>query len=401
MQTTSKAKRKGFGPDEFHSCGIPNENPHGREPSRIPNEDYHRNYHRGRDKNMSTEAYTVDFDKANYRAPIPVGFDKEDILSKRESVIKDNILRYLGEYRLGVKFDEFFYRIETDPDGRKYLASHEPGPVRDVFRRTIRSREGKGLSVRREVAECLGFQKLEQELVDESADKLFVWISPPGPRQDGYGLYSFIFIGQVVKDPETNDKKIRVVPYRSLSSIEEHRQNLGLFTSQTDHLKKDTDFLASPVIFSPKDEIKTPEDIIVKMGEGEKFNIDWMGRLKNRVGFLIDEYINLVRRGASNDELIERKHAIENYTISIREGLLEGKSKENSFNSTFDAAYVFDKFGRYAPPAVRGSCGSTLMEYHKQEKWEYHNGSCVLCHAKNTDVGPCNICKECEKKFDE
>ncbi|MCL4374247.1 hypothetical protein M1523_00130 [Patescibacteria group bacterium] len=31
------------------------------------------------------------------------------------------------------------------------------------------------------------------------------------------------------------------------------------------------------------------------------------------------------------------------------------------------------------------------------KKWEYHTGDCVHCHAKNVDVGPCNICRNCER----
>ncbi len=31
------------------------------------------------------------------------------------------------------------------------------------------------------------------------------------------------------------------------------------------------------------------------------------------------------------------------------------------------------------------------------EKWDYHTGSCANCGAKNVEVGPCEICKACEK----
>jgi hypothetical protein len=33
------------------------------------------------------------------------------------------------------------------------------------------------------------------------------------------------------------------------------------------------------------------------------------------------------------------------------------------------------------------------------EKWEYHNGSCRICGKDGVEIGPCGICKECEKKF--
>lgn len=34
------------------------------------------------------------------------------------------------------------------------------------------------------------------------------------------------------------------------------------------------------------------------------------------------------------------------------------------------------------------------------EKWSYHNGTCRCCRRSNIEVGPCEICKRCEKEFD-
>lgn len=349
---------------------------------------------------MGLEAYNVAYDKVNYKASVPVGLESQDVLGRREEGIKNNILRYLGEYRLGVKFDEFFYRQEMDPaTGERYLASSEPGPVREVFRRAIRAREEKGQSTRREVAECLGFQKLEQQLLNTSDSKLFIWVSPPGPREDGYGLYSFTFIGQATRDEKSGGKKIRVVPYRNILTRKEHRRYLSFFSRSAEQFIEDTDFLANPVVFSPLDEIKTPEDILALIGEQERFNIDWSKRLKQRVGHLIDGYIGLVREGAPDWGLVRVRNAIENYTIAIRSEIIEGRVYQDK---TLPTEYIFEEFGKDAPPPVSGSCGSTLMELHNEhnKNWEYHTGDCVVCHAKHTDVGPCNICKNCEKEFD-
>ena len=352
---------------------------------------------------MRPEAYTVVYDTRNYKAPIPLELAPEDVFSKREEGIRDNILRYLGEYRVGVKFDEFFYREEKDHlTGETHLASSEPGAIRDIFQRSITSRERKGLSVRRETAECLGFQKLEQELLSSPNEKLFIWVSPPGPREDGYGLYSFTFVGQIVND-SLKGRKIRVIPYRNIATLETHRQTLSYFSDRAQQFLKDTDFLAEPITFSPNDEIQTPEDILEFIGEQEKFNIGWMGRLRGRVGFLIDGYIDLVRSDASEDELARSRNAIENYTIRIRDEIIAGFGNNTSSNiNMVSAQRIFDDLGDKTPPSVPGSCGSTLMEHHEKnnKKWEYHTGDCVVCHAKGTDVGPCSICKNCEKDFD-
>jgi len=34
------------------------------------------------------------------------------------------------------------------------------------------------------------------------------------------------------------------------------------------------------------------------------------------------------------------------------------------------------------------------------DKWEFKIGDCVKCGAKNVDIGPCKLCRECEHKFD-
>ena len=63
---------------------------------------------------MRAEAYSVGFDTRNYHAPIPENSSEDEIIKRREGNIGDNIIRYLGEYRLGVKYDEFHYGLEKD-----------------------------------------------------------------------------------------------------------------------------------------------------------------------------------------------------------------------------------------------------------------------------------------------
>jgi len=36
--------------------------------------------------------------------------------------------------------------------------------------------------------------------------------------------------------------------------------------------------------------------------------------------------------------------------------------------------------------------------FQRGEKWEYHEGRCRACR-RDVPVGPCGICKECEKKM--
>lgn len=361
---------------------------------------------------MSIEAYTVSYDRTNFHAPIPKGDETGVVYKQRRERIANNLSRYLGEYRLGVKFDELFYRKERNPfTGEDYLAASEPGPVLNVYRRAIDVKRKNGLSGKREVAECLGFAKLEKELLSSSSDQLFIWVSPPGLRLEGYGEYSFTFVGQKVKDPDTLEERIRVIPYRNIFSLEEHKAYLSRFDKNVENFQSDTQFLANPVVFSPTEEIRTPEEIIHFLGEREKISIEWFQKLVDRLDPLIQRYLYLVEINASDEELTKVKYAMENYTIAIKDEL-EGKIKverlKESIVGRSDLERTIEIWGSNAPPVIGGSCGSTtasktLEDFHKvaNKSWEYHTGDCVVCGSKNVDVGPCKICKNCEKKFDE
>ena len=357
---------------------------------------------------MRLEAYTVGFDPRNYHAPIPDNYSQEEILERRKANIRENIIRYLGEYRLGVKYDEFHYNFEQDAESGDFFLSSphaDPGPILNIYRKAISYKEERGLPIDREVAECLGFQKLQEGLADAQEGTLILWVSPPGPKADGYGDHSFTFIGQVVKDPE-GEKRLRIIPYRNVLSFEEHKEYLKYFNKDAQFFNKDTHFLANPVIIEQSEAIQTPDDIISFIGETERFNIEWRNKLTPLIMPLIGGFIQLVREKASNGELNRTRNAIENYVISIRPHLLNQETTERNNINIEQTDVIFDKFGREAPPIAYGSCGSsatTLMEFHEnsEKNWEYSHGDCVVCGEKNTMVGPCKICKSCEKTFDK
>jgi len=308
---------------------------------------------------MRTEAYSVGFDTRNYGAEIPEGFSEEELLKRREGNISDNIIRYLGEYRLGVKFDEFYYSFDHDEKNGTYLSSphSDPGPIINTYRKAISYREQKGLSVDREVAECLGFQKLQQQLIDASAGTMAIWVSPPGAKEEGYGVHSFTFIGQVLE--EEGEKLLRIIPYRNELSLEEHRDYLEIFDENAEAYERDTDFLANPSIVEQSVSIQAPEDIIRLIGEKEKFNIEWRERLTPLIMPLIGGFIDLVRKKASEGELLKARYAIENFVIDEKEYIL-GEEKKPQIIFESKPMEIFESYGSYVPPVVGGSCGMSV-----------------------------------------
>lgn len=49
---------------------------------------------------------------------------------------------------------------------------------------------------------------------------------------------------------------------------------------------------------------------------------------------------------------------------------------------------------------IKNSVNSTVDSFGNTRiavSWEYHSGNCINCGARNVPVGPCSICKSCEK----
>lgn len=320
---------------------------------------------------MSKEAFTVSFERTNYHRSPVVG-DTAAVLKAREQETRNNMLRYLGEYRLAVKFDEFFYRVGVGPTGERFLAASEEEPVSQRFRKAISQKEKEGKSSRRETAECIGFEKIEKAFL-KGENFLFLWISPPGKKENGYGDYSFTFVGEV------RDNKIRVVPYRNKFSLTKHKEVASIFSKEGDILKTDVDFLANPVFIQKKEELKDAEDLLLRIGEKERMDFSWRPRLETKVRGLADLFINGVKNNAPDFELDRIKRAIENFTIDKKAPV-------------FDTACLIDNYGSYAPPAVGGSCGSssskTLMDFQSEfnpgnDKYGERSFECPECGKTN------------------
>lgn len=330
---------------------------------------------------MSKEAFTVAFERTNYHRT-PITGDITKTLLAREEQTRDNMLRYLGEYRLAVKFDEFFYREGVGPTGEKFLVASVEEPVSQSFRNAIFKKEEEGKDSRREVSECLGFEKIEKAFL-KGEDFLFLWISPPGRKEDDYGDYSFTFVGEV------KDNKIRVIPYRNKLSIVKHREIVSLFSEDSEKLKTDIDFLANPIFIQKKEDLQDAEDLLLRIGEKERMDLSWRARLEAKVGSLVDMFIAGVKNNAPDSELNKIKRAIENFTIDKKKEIVGGEFT----TYVFDAGHLIKSYGSYAPPAVGGSCGSsssssTLMDFQSKfnpgsDKYGERTFECPECGKTN------------------
>ena len=55
--------------------------------------------------------------------------------------------------------------------------------------------------------------------------------------------------------------------------------------------------------------------------------------------------------------------------------------------------------------SVALTANSRILNFSQNENWTWHTGNCVIlapeCGKTNVEVGPCGVCRDCQKKFDE
>jgi hypothetical protein len=78
--------------------------------------------------------------------------------------------------------------------------------------------------------------------------------------------------------------------------------------------------------------------------------------------------------------------------VHLAKRILKGESRYSIVNEMQKSGFLGNN-----PISCRRSF-SDLTVSRSSLSYEYHQGTCCLCHKKN-EVGPCNICKDCEKQF--
>lgn len=352
---------------------------------------------------MSVEAYPVQYEKINFHAPIPDGSNIEEVKQVRRNTIKDNLVRYVGEYRLGVKFDEYYYTsVKSSQTGEEHFTAGGFETIQDLISNTIKAREELGVSTKREVAEGVGFQKLEKELLEREVGTMAIWVSPPGSKEEGYGEYSFTFLAQSVMGE--SGKRVRMIPYRNEYSLEEHNEYLSKITRKDIHFQRDTEFLAHPFIIDQISDMQSPEDILKKIGEKEEFENSWNEDFYYKAQPLIQYFISLVEMNASEEELIKARHAIENFGIAYREDkevvLFSGEEKTLENYSIDYGRNLAYGWGMVEPPKVKGSCPTAILEANGEvtdildvfSPSQFHNKYNLLADSKGPRTFKCPNC---------
>lgn len=306
---------------------------------------------------LGSDAFNLEYDSLPTRAEL-----KRDIVS------------YLGEYRLQVqKFDyELSYSRDRNHRGEVTLRDKDKGESMQIkAKRTLESRGLEKKPTHREEAELAGLQSLNDQLRTSQEGDTVIWASPPGPKEQGYGEYGFLFVGKV-KEAGNGEKNVKMTAIR----VEKPKQTndidpwifrfgnvVNAATGREDTYGTPEDFLAKPRVIHEDIAARTIDTLLQ---QSFQFTPDAEAREKmeaiiKRMDPLIEQFIDKMDTG-SKSERLKAFYALENYALKLRELGQDNAGETVIYRSTElhhdDLDQLTIQFG-HRPPPVPGSCGNT------------------------------------------
>ncbi len=290
---------------------------------------------------------------------------------------------YLAEYRLQIprySYELIFGRgLEGDQQMR--LRPIDRGePIGNKTKRVIEERTSWFEPTAREKAEDQAVDLLDKKLQALQTGDTVIWASPPGPKEQGYGDYGFLFVGRATK-LDNGESHLAMTAVR----IENPREEVNATVDETE--KKDPwvtqvnktlsvltgneiihttreQILGEPVVVQ-RDLSLDNVDRVVKQHFAFQFDPEAQANSESIIAEmkpLIDEATSIMLLG-TKEQKQKTLHALENYALKLKvETNTEKKGEHVIFRtikqSRSGISGIIDTYG-YEPPRVQGSCGSS------------------------------------------
>lgn len=260
-----------------------------------------------------------------------------------------DIVSYLGEYRFELQKDSY----ELVFDGAMIRDSFIGEPMTKRARRAIKKKEDHWEKTTREEAELQGFKSLEEQLESAEDGDLIVWLSPPGPKDEGYGDYGFVFAGEISPYKElSRGARLLMTAYRvEQPNLEDFNEFFQFFIEDDASFQTAEEFISHPQLARGI----TKQMIEELLPESFSFRFSNEGAEQFQAALQklhphINEYIRMVQTGKPEKDLREAFNALENYALFLRMPLNKPQG--------FSFPQLINYFG-YQPKRVGGSCGSS------------------------------------------
>lgn len=268
-----------------------------------------------------------------------------------------------------------------------------------------------------------GFEKVSRLLIDNPGKVIF-WYSPQGPASFDtdpknpfsqitydYGqLYLQYFDGNKV-----NAVAVKVGNENALETLVPEFSTLRSGHMQGNEREQITSYLLNPVLSDETiDEFldrNFENALVYKDKEGKKYGIDDViseirdafANVKKPKHSTLDKTMRALTRQEITEEFILKAYAsaIDSYmqktgrqTIQLSGSCGGGRVTSGMINDilkTGTIPSITEMLSIYSPQFRTAT---------QEKKWEYHDGTCCVCGHKDTKVGPCSICQDCEKTLD-
>lgn len=291
-------------------------------------------------------------------------FNIEQLPEVTDVEFREQIVSYLCEYRLSIP--EFHYDLyyTQDKNGDNGLSDRRGGELmRYKAQRAVLERQMRSDPIHRELAEEYALSKLDSDLALAGKGDSVVWISPPGPKDEGYGDYGFVFHGTMDGKNRLGMKAVRIEG----QTVEKANNFLSDVLGEEVKMQDADDFLANPVLlpFSLH-----PTLLHTKLREHFGFTASKEDQeIAEKVIEDLREPINdfvALRDSISTEKKIKALYSLENYALERKEYYRQKKDSlsEKVIYSTLERDRTPNLAGlllthSYEPPKAAGSCGST------------------------------------------
>jgi hypothetical protein len=317
-----------------------------------------------------------------------------------EAVLRNDMLTYLAEYRLEVK--KTAYELTYS---RGALRSADDGEaMTTIGKNGITERIRQGKSVKKETADLLGMQRIEQYMAEAEEGDSIAWASPPDPTV-GYE-YGFIYFGTVEKADNDNKKlKMNAVRLDENPSLQQFSEALSLLTQKSVEFTTVNECISNPQYIRrniPMQEI----DFILRgtfAFTADEQEEQRKKRVLKALSPYIDEWVERVGQDPSYPERRRYVNTLENLTREFdrRFTEVESISEETIFDMRLPNGSLADlqeKYG-YVPPKIVGSCDDAGAQGTSPDILGYNSIFSSVFSMDSEKTLSCT-CPFCNKKVD-
>ena len=339
------------------------------------------------------------------------GFDVEYSKEIDERALRDDIFSYLAEYRLQVGRFDYGFTFTQDENGMELSDSRTGESMNEKTKRAILQKKGERQDSTREEADDLGLTRMTSEISRSKVGDAIWWASLPG---DGFGDYAFIFLGQVVRSLEvidrvTNEVK-KIKKQIEMSAIRVENPDLAKFNLAYQNLtgvdlgaNTSEDLLVKPVLVSAtsKDSLEASirEQFEVNGGEDEKA---WIESCRAEFTRLSDEFVELVKSGASVWKKLEAIHTMEKHADRLRK--MHERGEAIDFNYLPSLEIMTYQYRNIALEHAAGSCpmgkkSSNAFGSDINSLMEAIFGESGICECGKSTEDSHYHCPDCKKEY--